>query len=262
MRRNPLTRFGLLLLVACNLPLSAAPVDAGRGGKRVDATIYRDDYGVPHIYAQDAYSLFYGFGYAVAADRLFQMEMSKRTVLGTVAEVLGKDYLEFDKSVRSNYSPASIEAQYEALPAAPKDIFDGYAAGMNARIDEVMANRDLLPIEYTEFGFVPSRWSPIDVIMVFVGTMANRYSDFNTEIANLTLLQYLRTTKGADTGWKMFNQLKWENDPTAPTTVPPGTDARGPEAQHGKDAEPPVIWRMSRATHGARQTWQRLKGKT
>ncbi len=65
--------------------------------------IERDSYGVPHIYADDTYSLFYGYGYAVAQDRLFQMEMAKRSTQGTVSEVLGKDYIAFDKDIRTNY---------------------------------------------------------------------------------------------------------------------------------------------------------------
>src|SRR5574341_1612007 len=184
MRKNCLTRFALLLLMVISLTVLSVCCTSVKGKKQGDLTIYRDHYGVPHIYAKDAYSVVYGYGYTLASDRLFQMEMSKRTVHGTVAEILGKDYVEFDKSVRSNYSPASIKEQYEALPKAHKDIFVGYAAGMNARIDEVTTNNQLLPREYINFGFAPSRWSPIDVIMIFVGTIANRYSDFNSEIDN------------------------------------------------------------------------------
>ncbi|MBB9241619.1 penicillin acylase family protein, partial [Escherichia coli] len=35
--------------------------------------IVRDEYGMPHIYANDTWHLFYGYGYVVAQDRLFQM---------------------------------------------------------------------------------------------------------------------------------------------------------------------------------------------
>ena len=51
--------------------------------------IVRDEYGMPHIYANDTWHLFYGYGYGyvVAQDRLFQMEMARRSTQGTVAEV-------------------------------------------------------------------------------------------------------------------------------------------------------------------------------
>ncbi|UCF92542.1 MAG: penicillin acylase family protein [Desulfobacterales bacterium] len=119
--------------------------------------IIRDNYGVPHIYAKDTYGLFYGFGYAIATDRLFEMEMAKRTVLGTVSEVLGADYIDFDKGIRSNYTPAFIRQQYEALSKKQKPIFEGYAAGMNTRIQEVLAKPDtLLPKQFSDYGFLPS----------------------------------------------------------------------------------------------------------
>ena len=42
--------------------------------KMSSVKIIRDNFGIPHIYAEDVYSLYYGYGYAVGQDRLFQME--------------------------------------------------------------------------------------------------------------------------------------------------------------------------------------------
>jgi penicillin amidase len=56
--------------------------------------------------------------------------------------------------------------------------------------------------------------------MIFVGTMANRFSDFNTELDNQDFLAYLNTMYDEDTAWNIFNQTNWKNDPGAPTTVP------------------------------------------
>lgn len=57
-----------------------------------NVTVTRDSYGVPHVYADTSYDLFYGYGYVLAEDRLFQMEMARRAVLGTSAEVLGPEH--------------------------------------------------------------------------------------------------------------------------------------------------------------------------
>ncbi len=225
----------LFLLVSIGIPAltDAKPGEKPKNDKSV--VIYRDSYGVPHIYAKDTYGLFYGYGYAVATDRLFEMEMIKRTVLGTVAEVLGTGpapnmpYLTNDLSTRSNYSPSSITAQYEALDRKYKEIFEGYAAGMNARISEVLANQSsLLPKQYTDYGFLPSTWTPFDVIMVFVGTVCNRYSDFTSALSNLDLINYLKSYKPSDV-WDIFNQIQWVNDPGAPTTIPLGTQTASKE---------------------------------
>jgi penicillin amidase len=204
------------------LVVSASSIDAKPWGKyKKQIKIIRDNYGVPHIYASDTYGLFYGFGYSIATDRLFEMEMAKRTVLGTVSEVLGLDYVAFDIRIRSNYTPASIQQQYEDLSKKQKQIFEGYANGMNARIHEVFQNKEtLLPKQFTDFGFLPSKWTPFDVVMIFVGTMANRFSDFNTELDNLDFIQYLNTIYDEEKAWNIFDQTKWKNDPGAPTTVP------------------------------------------
>ena len=58
------------------------------------------------------------------------------------------------------------------------------------------------------------------MIMIFVGTMANRYSDFNNELGNKTLFDYLNTLYDETTALNIFDQVKWINDPGAPTTVP------------------------------------------
>ncbi|MEM2946790.1 MAG: penicillin acylase family protein, partial [Candidatus Bathyarchaeia archaeon] len=185
-----------------------------------EVILIRDNFGVPHVYAKNLYGLYYGYGYALATDRLFQMEMTRRTVLGKVSEVLGSAYINFDKGIRSNYSPDSIQAQLDALPRKYKDIFEGYADGMNARIKEVLANPNtLLPKQFIDYGFLPTFWTPFDVVMIFVGTMCNRFGDFNTELDNLAFLEYLQGAYGEETAWKIFNQTKWVNDPGAPTTI-------------------------------------------
>jgi len=212
----------LTMLLASFLMSKPTLLDAKQTIKHLsEVKIVRDNFGIPHIYAKDTYGVFYGFGYSIATDRLFEMEMAKRTVLGTVSDVLGSGYIAFDKSIRSNYTPALIMNQYENLSKKQKQIFEGYADGMNARIQQVLDNQSaLLPKQFTDYDFLPTFWSPFEVVMIFVGTMANRFSDFNTELDNLAFLQYLNTIYDEETAWNIFNQTKWVNDPEAPTTVP------------------------------------------
>lgn len=191
-------------------------------------TIKRDSYGVPHIYAENTYGLYYGYGYALAEDRLFQMEMIRRSVLGTVSEVLGSDYLPLDRSSRSGFSPVSIKDQIAALPKEDRDIFEGYADGFNKRIEEVLAKPEsLLPKQFSDFGFTPKTWTGFDVAMLYVGTMAGRYSNSSSEIRNLSVLKKLQDDLGETDGLAMFDQLRWIEDTLAPTTVPrqPGVNS-------------------------------------
>lgn len=193
--------------------------------------IVRDDYGVPHVYADTVYGLFYGYGYAIAEDRLFQMEMARRSTQGMVAEVLGADYLNFDIAARRGFSPASIREQIAALAREDRDILQGYAAGINAQLEEIRKAPDkLLPKQFKSFDFQPVTWTAYDVAMVFVGTMANRYGDFNTELENSALLSNLRELHGARIASKIFDSLNPRYTSGAPTTIaknewPAGTQA-------------------------------------
>ncbi len=154
-----------------------------------EVTIIRDEHGTAHVYAEDTYGVFYGYGYSIAQDRLYQMEMAKRSTQGRVSEVLGSEYIDFDIATRSNYDPASIMSQLAQLNEDNRNVFDGYAAGMNGWIDEVNANPEtLLPKQFIDNDFRPQHWSGFDVVMIFVGSMGNRFGDYNTELENLQLL--------------------------------------------------------------------------
>jgi penicillin amidase len=210
----------LVFLSSCSS--SGDPVKASASATTSRSlTIKRDRYGVPHVYADTVRGVFHGFGYAVAEDRLFQMEMARRSVLGTVAEVMGPKHAARDADVRQLFTPSSIQAQLARLSQEDRDIFDGYADGFNARMREVLADRGtLLPRQFIDAGFDPAPWTGYDVAMVWVGTMANRFSNGSSEIANLRLLQQLKSAKGDQLGEQLFDQIRWLEDKTAPTTVP------------------------------------------
>ena len=183
--------------------------------------IIRDGYGVPHIYADDTYSLYYGYGYAVGQDRLFQMEMLKRTTSGRVAEALGKDYLDIDITVRTGFDPAALREQVEQLDDSQSAPFRGYADGISHWIEEVMRDTDrLLPKEFIDFGFTPYAWTAYDVFLVIVGALAHRYADFNEEINNLAFLKSLQQQHGSDKAWRIFNATLPIYDNASPVTVP------------------------------------------
>src|SRR4051812_28383310 len=56
--------------------------------------IASDPRGVPHISASTDHDLFFGFGYAVAQDRLFQLDHTRRKAAGRLAEVHGHEAVE------------------------------------------------------------------------------------------------------------------------------------------------------------------------
>src|SRR5215208_4131896 len=58
-------------------------------GLKDRVTITRDERGIPYIEAKNDEDLYFAQGYATAADRLWQMDLVRRTAGGELAEVLG-----------------------------------------------------------------------------------------------------------------------------------------------------------------------------
>lgn len=216
--------FGIKKSIAallCSVALAHVAPEAAFAQSKVE--IVRDDWGVPHVYADDVYGLYAGFGYAVAEDRLFQMEMSKHSVLGTVSEVLGIEHLPYDIRTRTDVDQSEIRAEIEALPKEQRDILRGYAAGYNKRVAEVLADREkLLPKQFTDFGIEPTTWTDFDVAMIYVVTMAGRFSGYSTELDNAKVLAKLEKEHGKEKAAVLFNQMFWLEDPRGSTTVPEG----------------------------------------
>jgi penicillin amidase len=121
---------------------------------------------VPHIEADCDNDLFFGFGYATAQDRLFQLDYWRRQARGQLAEILGKDGLESDILYRTLGLSQIAEAEWRALPAETRDLLDAYAAGVNALVDE---SQGRLPIEFDLLSYRPEPWSPVDSLAIAGG---------------------------------------------------------------------------------------------
>ena len=130
-----------ITIISIALVLSACSAEVAEDVAR-EVRIVRDDYGVPHVYADSVYGLYYGYGYAIAQDRLFQMDMARRSTQGMVAEVLGPDYVDFDITARTLFDPSSIRQQLGDIAPADRDVFEGYAAGINAWLSVIREQPD------------------------------------------------------------------------------------------------------------------------
>ena len=69
-------------------------------GLRDSVQVVRDRWGVPHIYAHNLDDLFFAQGYVQAQDRLWQMELYRRTYEGRLSELLGPSALRHDRLAR------------------------------------------------------------------------------------------------------------------------------------------------------------------
>ncbi len=126
--------------------LAAAVLGAARFPSRTPAridsepTIRRTAYGVPHISADNFKGLGIGLGYAQAEDYGVRVILSLIRSKGWMGRTFGRDSLSSDFSAALEH--ARVEETYHLLDADTRDMYDGFAEGVNRYI---RANAKTLP---------------------------------------------------------------------------------------------------------------------
>ena len=225
--------------------------------------IYRDDFGIPHIFAETNRGLFEAYGYAVAQDRLWQLELNRRAARGRLAEIFGPSTVNADRAARiTGYTDAELDAQFAMLTAEEQEIFDAYLGGINRYIGEAAQNPlSALPFEFHALGFFPQPWTRRDSV-AFGAFMVRRFGEIGgRELTNLAVLESLIAAHGPVNGFAIFNDVRWINDPDSPVTVP--TSAAFGKRQKPANLSNGQLQIMSAHTlevseDDARATWQAL----
>jgi penicillin G amidase len=242
---------GMAVLAATTALMPGAAASAGRPGRPVPAgqrigqgadaaVITRNSYGVPSIYASSMTGVWFGAGWAQAQDRMVQLELTRRAVEGTLSAIFGPGELGQDETVRTFfYTPAEVRAQYRALPRSTRRALAAFADGINAYEASAYATAQStlakVPYEFWALGnalgltgpYRPARWAPTDTMAVGVYLAREFGGGGGSELQNLGFLQYLNTelaargdSHAATDATAIFNDARWINDTTAPTTVP------------------------------------------
>jgi penicillin amidase len=134
-------------------------------GLQQPVRVLRDRWGVAHIYGQNQHDLFFAQGFVAAQDRLFQMELWKRSGQGRLAEVLGPSALFRDISARQLRYRGDMTAEYKSYSPDTKEILEAFTAGINANIaSRLAADGRGLPAEFKIAGFKPEPWKPEDCL--------------------------------------------------------------------------------------------------
>jgi penicillin G amidase len=134
-------------------------------GLQQPVKVQRDRWGVSHIYAQNQHDLFFAQGFVAAQDRLFQMELWKRSGQGRLAEVMGTSSLFRDISARLLRYRGNMAAEYESYSPDTNEILQAFTSGINANIALRLAGGGRgLPIEFKIAGFRPEPWKPEDCL--------------------------------------------------------------------------------------------------
>ena len=165
---------GVLVIALCVLVVVGArlvwpPPPSGTltvEGLTATVRVVHDDSGVPHVAAESIEEAFVGLGLAHAQDRLWQMELLRRTALGTLSEVFGPRTLPEDRFSRTLGFGEAARAEVEALDAETTRLLVAYSRGVNAWLTEIREGRVRAPLEFMWLDLEPRRWGPVDTVAI------------------------------------------------------------------------------------------------
>jgi penicillin amidase len=151
---------------------------------RVEIIVDHD--GVPHIYGATDEDAFYGAGYQMASDRLFQMDQTRRRAHGRMAEVLGQVAVEDDELARlfdwPGWGRKHTDKMIRDNPSTHV-LIQAWVDGVNARIAEVADGAAPLPYGFgpDEYDYLPEPWEVADVMTIATMTGFGNDLSFDRE---------------------------------------------------------------------------------
>lgn len=152
------------------LPRQSFPEIKGElqvAGLETPVDIYRDQLGVPHIYAENSHDLFFAQGYVHAQDRFWQMDFWRHIGSARLSEMFGEDQLDTDRFLRTLGWARVAEKELQTLDPDTKAIVEAYAEGVNAYLAEHKGAS--LSMEYAILGLLtrgyePEPWTPLNTL--------------------------------------------------------------------------------------------------
>jgi penicillin amidase len=129
--------------------------------------IYRDQIGIPHIFATTDHDLFFAQGYVHAQDRFWQMDFWRHQGAGRLSELMGEATLETDIFLRTLGWERVARQELEMLDPEYLAVLEAYSAGVNAYLEERSGTG--LGLEYLFLNIVnrdytPQPWEPLNTL--------------------------------------------------------------------------------------------------
>ena len=169
-------------------------------------TIYRDERGMPHIYAANEHDLYFAVGFVSAQERLWQMDLIRRSSTGrlceifgerpnTSSEINGKTFLQADRFARCLQIGEKSKIVLEKEDPGIINCLQAYTDGVNYFI---RSNKKRLPLEFRILSYSPDLWTLTDVADI-VGFMGWNLTSRNltSEIFYYNLVQKLGVEKAS-----------------------------------------------------------------
>lgn len=204
-------------------------------GLRAPVTVVRDARGVPHIRAGSLHDAAFAQGYVTGSDRLFQIDVTRRFVLGTLSEVFGPTTLDADQNARVIDIRGIVAREFAHLSPADRDELQAFSDGVNAA-----ATREPEPVEYRALLAHFAPWKPLDSLAVGFAVVLDLTDSWYDVIA--------RDAVEREVGPRADAAFFSLTDPAYPVTTTGGTPVAVPSLPplSGAHAPVPVAWNGER----------------
>ena len=140
------------------------------------ATIARDALGSAVITADSREDAYFAQGFVHAQERFFEMDLTRRSASGELAELFGALALPRDRARRIHRMRARVTEFYPTLPAEQRTLLEHYSNGVNAGLQALGAK----PWTYTLLRCTPKPWQPVDTLLVNAAMVFNLQDDSNS----------------------------------------------------------------------------------
>jgi penicillin amidase len=125
-------------------------------GISADVKVYRDEYGVPHVFGTSDRDVYFAVGYLHAQDRLWQMELMRRAGEGRLAEILGEPALNIDRMFRTLGLWRHAQKTLPVIDEKTRLSLQAYADGVN---EFIQMHKGRYPIEFDLLNIEPEPWA-------------------------------------------------------------------------------------------------------
>jgi penicillin amidase len=193
-----------------------------------DIELVQDHLGITHVYARTDEDAFFGEGYSMARDRLFEMELNRRQARGTQAEILGKGALKGDIGARAfHFAKLGEEDVERAKKEHPEDLalVEAWVAGVNKRIDEIESGEAPLPygMRPSELDIQPEKWTAADTFAIAKTLAFGLSNTLDYDILSSAVLRIApQTAKDIPLGLPAFDTVILQDKEVSPPPAPPG----------------------------------------
>ncbi len=143
-----------------SLPVTKGEVGVRKLAGGVEITF--DKMGLPQIWAENQQDAFFALGWQHAADRLFQMDLTRRVSYGRLSEIFGDMTVEMDKLSRQVGHYRMAMDQLNNLSPRNRALLESYSAGVNAYVRQSGS----MPFEFYLLQYDFDAWKPVDCLTI------------------------------------------------------------------------------------------------